>query len=178
MCNVIPHPCIGPYSSVFRTRRANVPCRMSFLRFGIPMANYMKYARYSGCCQPSPSSRLSLDMCRAVPILPLLIPLSLNAQQITSAIANPRVLEQLVNEVRQLSLAIERTNSVSLRLQITLQPTSPLRGLRTGGLQSIDMLVQILRNGGPHRIKNEINAFAPRHFCCGTKSASPAIRII
>jgi|SRR5579884_1498543 len=89
-----------------------------------------------------PSSRLLLDMYRAVPILLLLMPLSLNAQQIMSVPADPRVLEQLVNEVRQLRLAIERTNSISSRLQITLE----LIQLQQNQVNRISSQLESLRN--------------------------------
>ncbi len=81
-------------------------------------------------------------MYRAVPILLLLMPLSLNAQQIMSVPADPRVLEQLVNEVRQLRLAIERTNSISSRLQITLE----LIQLQQNQVNRISSQLESLRN--------------------------------
>lgn len=46
---------------------------------------------------------------------------SANAQQAAPAGSDAPILQALVTEVRQLRLAIERTNSVSSRLQITLQ---------------------------------------------------------
>src|SRR5690349_14066721 len=51
MCKVMPHPCMGPCSSVFRTRSAKVPCKMSVLRFSIPIDNYREYAPIPELCQ-------------------------------------------------------------------------------------------------------------------------------
>lgn len=46
---------------------------------------------------------------------------SVSAQQPTPGPPDTQILQQLVAEVRQLRLALERTNSVNSRLQITLQ---------------------------------------------------------
>src|SRR5690348_477103 len=50
----------------------------------------------------------------------LILTSSAKAQQATMP-SETRALQDLVAEVRELRLAVERTNSISLRLQITLQ---------------------------------------------------------
>jgi chromosome segregation ATPase len=57
----------------------------------------------------------------ALVLISLMLSASVNAQQTTPVPPDTQILQQLVTEVRQLRLALERTNSLSSRLQITLQ---------------------------------------------------------
>ena len=89
------------------------------------------------------STRLFFGPCRGVLILLSFIPNApLNAQQTASAPADTRVLEQLVTEVRQLRLALERTSVINSRLQITLQRIQ----LQQNQVNRISAQLETLRN--------------------------------
>jgi chromosome segregation ATPase len=64
----------------------------------------------------------TLGMSRsALVLISLILSATVNAQQTTPQSPDTQILRQLVTEVRQLRLALERTNSLNSRLQITLQ---------------------------------------------------------
>src|SRR5690348_13180496 len=80
---------------------------------------------------------------RGVLILLSLLPnVPLSAQQAASVPANTPVLEQLVTEVRQLRLALERTSVINSRLQITLQRIQ----LQQNQVNRITAQLETLRN--------------------------------
>ncbi len=89
------------------------------------------------------STRSFFYLCRGVLILLSLLPNApLSAQQAASVPANTPVLEQLVTEVRQLRLALERTSAINSRLQITLQRIQ----LQQNQVNRISAQLETLRN--------------------------------
>lgn len=67
------------------------------------------------------TSSVSRTSRSALVLISLMLSASVSAQQPTPGPPDTQILQQLVAEVRQLRLALERTNSVNSRLQITLQ---------------------------------------------------------
>lgn len=74
-------------------------------------------------------------------LLALILTSSAKAQQATTP-SETRALQELVAEVRELRLAVERTNSLSLRLQITLQRIQ----LQQNQVSRISSQLESLRN--------------------------------
>ena len=126
---------------------------MSVLRFGLRIDNYE-------CGMPAFQSPVKQNILRrnhwvihpmwamrqgVVPITMLVLSTCVYAQQPASpsgSAPDRQMLEQLVSEVRQLRLAIERTNSVSSRLQIILQRIQ----LQQNQVNRISGQLEVVRN--------------------------------
>jgi chromosome segregation ATPase len=87
-------------------------------------------------------TRYTLVLCRTLlPFICLLLGASAKAQQATAP-PETRALQELVAEVRELRLAMERTNSISLRLQITFERIQ----LQQNQVSRISSQLESLRN--------------------------------